>query len=1544
MRFATKRKTQLLNTLLTASTLTRNRTARHTIRWLALLLVGWLAFNADAFAQATFRWISSTGTDWQVAANWTLVSGTDDGSNGFPDGNDNALFDNSSPTPNGALTNIPAWDGNFTINGFTGTVQVGADFQCGGQVTITTGTLQVNSGFDFSANALTINGGTLTLEDPGNSHYLGAFNLQSGTFNGSGAAGVVTITQSGGTFNAGNGTYTFEPVLAGPSPTTVDITVFDRTGGTFNAGTSTFIVAANTSGSGSGTRSATATLATSVATTFNNLTIRGENTSGSGGTRNRIIAFTGSGTFTISGTLTREQQLTNVTGTNLQYATGATLVYNLGANSNPFAEWPASSGPTNVTKQGTNTLTLNASRTIPLGGVLYLQAGTFTVATGNTLTVNGALRRGGGSLTVSGTLTYGTSGSQTIDGQSFTGAVVWYDNTATIGDEFPTTIPNLNISISGSGTITGTASRNVQGKLRITNGTLNLGSNTLTVLGDIAGSTASSANAVIADATTLNLGGGSTSTLAQSITGSITLNKLTIDKQNPASEPWNPNNTVTVQAAGTITFTANGNLTISNGTLSFGASSNLVATDLPTLSLNLSSNGIIRTGGQPLGQIASTSGTFTANGKIVFNGSATETFPRNRTIARIEIANPNNVQVDNTANNTVTVTDSLIFTSGRITQTDATNYLFVIGSGCVVTGSGYVDGPVRRVFPTTGNGNGVVPTGRSTGSSPGQNWIRVVSGLSGTVQFTQENSDVGLPSSGGNWFSRSLTRFWRISPAISGAYTIEVERAGSGVSSPLGRILRISNFTPLTAETSYTGTQTDNGTVINAAFNDAFSAVGFTIVRDATNTYIWGGQIDNSWGNANNWWLINNTVPSQPPQATTDVIINGNRTGNVNTVTGDAVVQVTGASQCQSLTVGDTTAGPFSTLIVQASLSVGTGYQPANTTFGSRSTVEWHDGSGGVQADEYHNLVVNTTSGLGTQGTGSITVSGNMTKQGSGTFTPASGNSITVAGNYTNTAGDADYSNASLTLSQYTGRTFTLTAGTVSGNITIAAQTIQLNGGSMNANLTLNGSGDQTINGMGATSLAGLTVTNGNAIDFGGQTRTVAGNVTLNNASGTLTNGTLRMGGTSAQSIGGTGSGTITNLTIDNSAGVTLNRALTATGTLTMTSGNLNTTSTNLMTCASTSGGGPTSYVNGPLAIGGTGANYPKNYPVGDGGVYRPFQITTGPNAATVQRVRLVNSSPLAAGATPSSPLNAISAFRYWELTDAAGTAAGTQNGDQVILGYVFDPNDDGINTLTPYPLRVAARSAPLAGAFSEFSGTDVPSFLGVRGVQSNASLTSSLRFYTLGSVNTNDAPLPVELISFTGVSSRAGIVLNWATASERESAGFIIHRRILSAGQTEWQMLDDYTRNPALVSKNSTNGAQYAYTDRSDLPAGAIVEYRLDEVSLNGTIERLREVRVETRFSTIVSDFALEQNYPNPFNPTTNIPYQLKERSKVTLDIYNALGQKVATLVDAVQERGNHAPTFNASGLASGLYFYRLTAQGSRETFVQTKKMMLVK
>ena len=132
--------------------------------------------------------------------------------------------------------------------------------------------------------------------------------------------------------------------------------------------------------------------------------------------------------------------------------------------------------------------------------------------------------------------------------------------------------------------------------------------------------------------------------------------------------------------------------------------------------------------------------------------------------------------------------------------------------------------------------------------------------------------------------------------------------------------------------------------------------------------------------------------------------------------------------------------------------------------------------------------------------------------------------------------------------------------------------------------------------------------------------------------------------------------------------------------------------------------------------------------------------------------------------------------------------------------------------------------------------------------------------------------------------------------------------------------------------------GAQVTLFDLADLHQGAVARAMTDEsgyfalplASLDGP--------------ALPQGFALGQNYPNPFNPSTVIPYQLPTATHVRLDVFNVLGQHVATLVDEERQAGFHAAKWVATdaagqAMAAGVYFYRLTVGGGQ----QTQRMVLI-
>jgi hypothetical protein len=189
---------------------------------------------------------------------------------------------------------------------------------------------------------------------------------------------------------------------------------------------------------------------------------------------------------------------------------------------------------------------------------------------------------------------------------------------------------------------------------------------------------------------------------------------------------------------------------------------------------------------------------------------------------------------------------------------------------------------------------------------------------------------------------------------------------------------------------------------------------------------------------------------------------------------------------------------------------------------------------------------------------------------------------------------------------------------------------------------------------------------------------------------------------------------------------------------------------------------------------------------------------------------------------------------------------------------------------------------------------------------------------------------IPVELSSFTAEANLNSVSLNWNTATETNNKGFEIQRNSGSGFATV-----------GFVQGYGTSTQQHSYSFVDQNLAAGHYTYRLRQVDFDGTSSFSSEVSVEVK----PVSYSLAQNYPNPFNPTTMINFNLRIDSKVSLKVFNILGQEVAQLVNGSMVAGNHQINFDASKLNSGVYLYRLEATGiDGSSFSAVKKMMLTK
>jgi hypothetical protein len=500
---------------------------------------------------------------------------------------------------------------------------------------------------------------------------------------------------------------------------------------------------------------------------------------------------------------------------------------------------------------------------------------------------------------------------------------------------------------------------------------------------------------------------------------------------------------------------------------------------------------------------------------------------------------------------------------------------------------------------------------------------------------------------------------------------------------------------------------------------------------------------------------------------------------------------------------------------------------------------------------------------------------------------------------------------ASWIVSMTTAHSITINNGgslTLSNDVTINSNITFIVNGILNC-------GTSNLGGSGATTVSASAIINIGHADG------LAGNISTNGSNSFSPGATYVYNGSVAQAISSFLPDNLTGtLKIDNSNGVSLNRSLTITsGTLDLTSGILKTrfdvsTIQNLTigSTATLSNYNSNSFVNGPL-LATLSSGVARTFPIGSGTTYRP--ITLNMSVGQDVSAEMFNSAP--SGSLTGSGVNKISSARYYSISNADPSNC------TITLPW---GSDDGVSDLTNITVVYGgngsgwisnSRSGGTSGDAS--SGTVTGTFNSIIGAD-----------FTLGNKTGGSNPLPVEMTSFTAIAQKMSAQLQWTTANEVDNYGFEIERRAMA--NSTWIMIG------FVAGAGSSNIVHnYIYIDNY-LLAGTYA-YRIKQINNNGVFNYSNIT--ELSIASMPKELKLFGSYPNPFNPTTKVQFTVPANGNVRLNVFNIIGQKVATLFNGAAEAGNlYTTNFDASRMATGLYFSVLEFGNQRIT----QKMLMTK
>jgi len=521
---------------------------------------------------------------------------------------------------------------------------------------------------------------------------------------------------------------------------------------------------------------------------------------------------------------------------------------------------------------------------------------------------------------------------------------------------------------------------------------------------------------------------------------------------------------------------------------------------------------------------------------------------------------------------------------------------------------------------------------------------------------------------------------------------------------------------------------------------------------------------------------------------------------------------------------------------------------------------------------------------------------GNVTNA-SGKDLSANGYQITLGGstNFTSTGTiDATASGSTVVYSGSTAQSFT--SGLFKNNTVY--------------NLRINNANGLTQNGT-------LTVTNDLTLTSG--VYTIGANTLNVNGGITYTSGSLTGGSSSNLTFGGSGASTnlaaitLNSLTLNRSNGINISGDVTINNTLTLTDGLLNTGS-NVLTFSATATN-PVETCTSRIV----GTSRIMNVPVGTGG-FEFLGFKMYPGADNLGNVNLVRKTGTAGIVTIGANTSIAS---NWDVTTDNQPVSGRNIEYKWLCeldnGKAFCSYNKGVNY------------------YSTNGGTnwvELGTHIDVSASNPRVMSITTTHFSQWVSTGEN-SPLPVTLQSLNSSVNGRNVSLNWVTSSEINNAGFEVERAEIMSGNLEF-------RKTGFVKGKGTTNTQtnYSFTE-SKLNTGKY-RYRLKQTDVNGNFEYFELNNVVEILTP--DKFEISQNYPNPFNPITKIDYALPFDSKVKIVVYDITGREVKVLVNEARGAGYHTATFDASGLSSGMYVYRIIAKSDIKEYTNARKLMLIK